>query len=83
MPDLNARYYFDEKEGLRRQISARESECVAIRVVGSRYELVEAVLARQSETWDPERVPPFRAELFLTGSDAYIALFLNRILDEA
>jgi len=83
MPDLNARYYFDEEGGLRRQISARESECVAIRAVGSRHELIEAVLARQGETWDPERVPPFRAELFLTGSDAYIALFLNRILDEA
>jgi len=41
------------------------------------------VLARQCETWDPEHVPPFRAELFLSGSDAYIALFLNRILDEA
>ncbi|GAB1584325.1 condensation domain-containing protein [Phyllobacterium phragmitis] len=82
VPDLNARYSFDDDGELRKLHADGEGQYLEILSADSRHQAVDIILARQAASWDPEHEPPFKALLILERCEVVLALLMHRILDE-
>ncbi|MFC6487522.1 condensation domain-containing protein [Nitratireductor sp. GCM10026969] len=83
MPDLNARYRFDDDGELHKHFNGDEGQYLEVLSADSRREAVETILARQAAPWHPEHEPPFKVLLILGRGEVVVALLMHRILDEA
>mgnify|MGYP003600061986 CR=1 FL=1 len=82
LPDLNARYQFND-EGEVHKVHANDwQSCVEIMRSHSDAEATEQLLSQQTAPWDPLSQPPFKALIIQTGHDVILGFVLHQILDQ-
>ncbi|MGC2857412.1 condensation domain-containing protein [Novispirillum sp. DQ9] len=82
VPGLDVRYRFDDDGELRKEKPDGAVEGPILRLVGSRAEALNSLLAEQGRPWDLEQEAPVRLGLFpVSGDGAVLGVIAHRVLD--
>jgi non-ribosomal peptide synthetase component F len=82
VPDLNARYCFNDDGELNKLHATDWRTCVAVSSVDAEAQAEACVQALRSEPWDAERQPPFNALVQQHGQATILAFVLHPVLDQ-
>ncbi|WP_339529815.1 condensation domain-containing protein [Pseudomonas mucidolens] len=81
LPDLNARYQFND-DGEVHKVHANDwQSCVEIMRSHSDADATEQLLSQQVAPWDAQNQPPFKTLIIQTGHDVILGFVLHQILD--
>lgn len=83
LPDLNARYLFNDDGDVHKVHATDWQPCLEIMHLHSHVEATEQLLAQQMAPWDAQSQPPFKALIMQTEQDTVLGFVLHQILDQA
>ena len=82
LPDLNARYQFNDDGEVDKVHASDWQSCVELIRSHSDAEATEQLLSRQAEPWDAQSQPPFKALIIQTRQNVILAFVIHQILDQ-
>lgn len=82
LPELNARYLFDDDGELLKLVGTHWRDCVGVLQVRDELEAREQLLALQAQPWEPHTQPPLQARVMQLGQGSILAFVLHPILDQ-
>jgi acyl carrier protein len=82
LPDLNARYQFNDDGEVDKVHASDWKSCVELIRSHSDAEATEQLLSRQAASWDAQSQPPFKALMIQTRQNVILAFVIHQILDQ-
>lgn len=82
LPDLNARYQFNDDGELDKVRANDWQSCVELIRSHSDAEATDQLLSQQAAPWDAQNQPPFKALIIQTGHEVILSFVLHQILDQ-
>lgn len=82
LPDLNARYQFNDDGEVDKVHASDWKSCVELIRSPSEADATEQLLSQQAAPWDAQSQPPFKALLIPTGQSVILAFVTHQILDQ-
>ncbi|MGE8175680.1 condensation domain-containing protein [Pseudomonas fluorescens] len=83
LPDLNARYQFNDDGEVDKVHASDWKSCVELIRSHSDAEATEQLLSRQAAAWDAQSQPPFKALMIQTRQNVILAFVIHQILDQS
>lgn len=83
LPDLNARYLFNDDGEVHKVHAADWQSCFELMHLHSDVEATEHLRAQQMAPWDAQSQPPFKALIIQTGQDTILGFILHQVLDQS
>lgn len=81
LPDLNARYQFNDDGEVDKAHATDWQSCVEHIHLSSDADAVAHLLAQQAAPWDAQSQPPFKALVVQTGQNVILGFVAHQILD--
>ena len=82
LPDLNARYQFNDDGDVHKVHANDWQSCLEIIRSHSDADATEQLIAQQAQPWNAQSQPPFKALIIQTGHDVILGFVLHQILDQ-
>ena len=82
LPDLNARYQFNDDGEVDKVHAIDWQSCVELIRSNSETDATEQLLAQQAAPWDAQTQPPLKVLIIQTGQHVILAFVVHQILDQ-